>query len=713
MVSNQKKNRSGGRLNSAIFSIVAVALTGVIWILGWLPPMERTTGDLLIRASTSGDASEVPVVAILIDDKAVERYGPLPWSRDRIAKIVVSVAASGASGIALDLILAEATDSEADQALAEALVRVPVAIAAAFDRDGAWLLPCEALGGASDAAHAYGEVGPDGVVRTISATKQGHGLSLPALSLAAARFLKPELAIEPGAELRPEFQPAPQHIPHLSAASVLDGSYDPKEIAGRVVFVGISATGAGDQFVVPTGPRHAPVPGVLAHASATLSIAQDRLLRIPNPWWSLASALLLAIGIQLIRDRRGAFDLAAFATVSVGLVLLAMAAVRFSLLLIPVTSLLTVAVVSALLRETAESRSAWRESGHLLKAVLEHVGAKPSTVPRTAAGRLDALRRLQDRVLEEDATRRTLLAGMDEGVVLWDVNGEIVLANPAAERLWGGAPELSELTQSSDATEPLVLTRGPRHLAVGLTDLGSGHLAILRDISAERTLEKRRQEMQRLVSHELKTPLASIAGFGENLERYELSADEQRRVASLIRGEAQRLQEMVTVFLDLEQLGGGHWDGAIEAVDLGRLVATRLEVLDAAAGARQITIKPSIGDGCRVQAVPALLDRVVDNLVGNAVKYTLSGDTIEVDVSRSSNQVHLVVRDHGPGIPEDGLARVFDRFYRVPGTEVVGAGLGLALVREVVDWHGGCITIESEIGVGSAFTVSLPAIEEV
>ena len=713
MVSNHKKNRSGGRLNSAIFSVAAVALTGVIWILGWLPPMERTTGDLLVRASTSGDASEVPVVVILIDDKAVERYGPLPWSRGRIAKIVISVAASGASGIALDLILADATDSEADQALAEALVRVPVAIAAAFDRDGAWLLPCEALGGASDAAHAYGEVGPDGVVRTISATKQGHGLSLPALSLAAARFLKPELAIEPGAELRPEFQPAPQHIPYLSAASVLDGSYDPKEIAGRVVFVGISATGAGDQFVVPTGPRHAPVPGVLAHASATLSIAQGRLLRIPNPWWSLATALFLAIGIQLIRDRRGAFDLAAFATVSVGLVLLAMVAVRFSLLLIPVTSLLTVAVVSALLRETAESRSAWRESGYLLKAVLEHVGAKPSTVPRTAAGRLDALRRLQDRVLEEDATRRTLLADMDEGVVLWDVNGEIVLANPAAERLWGGAPELSELTQSSDATEPLVLTRGPRHLAVGLTDLGSGHLAILRDISAERTLEKRRQEMQRLVSHELKTPLASIAGFGENLERYELSADEQRRVASLIRGEAQRLQEMVTVFLDLEQLGGGRWDGAIEAVDLGRLVATRLEVLDAAAGARQITIKPSIGDCCRVQAVPALLDRVVDNLVGNAVKYTLSGDTIEVDVSRSSNQVHLVVRDHGPGIPEDGLARVFDRFYRVPGTEVVGAGLGLALVREVVDWHGGCITIESEIGAGSTFTVSLPAIEEV
>ena len=162
----------------------------------------------------------------------------------------------------------------------------------------------------------------------------------------------------------------------------------------------------------------------------------------PVRGWSLAAALLLAVGIQLIRDRRGAFDLVAFAAVAAGLVLLAMVAVRFSLLLIPVTSLLTVAVVSALLRETAESRSARRESGRLLNAVLEHVGATPSTVPRTAAGRLDALRRLQDRVLEEDATRRALLADMDEGVILWDRQGKILLANPAAERLWGGAARI-------------------------------------------------------------------------------------------------------------------------------------------------------------------------------------------------------------------------------------------------------------------------------
>jgi signal transduction histidine kinase len=301
---------------------------------------------------------------------------------------------------------------------------------------------------------------------------------------------------------------------------------------------------------------------------------------------------------------------------------------------------------------------------------------------------------------------------MDEGVVLWDSNGEVALANPAAKRLWDGPFDIDQVSPTQEVAGPVAVERGSRQIAVTLTDLGRGHLAILRDITAERTLEQKRREMQRLVSHELKTPLSSIAGFGENLERYDLDGEEQRRVASLIRGEAQRLQEMVTVFLDLERLGGGHWDGATETVDLGRLVDSRLEVLEAAAASKDVGIARSLADGCRARAVPSLLDRVVDNLVGNAIKYTDAGDVIEVAVAPTGDAVRLTVRDHGPGIPDDGMVRLFDRFYRVPGVKGTGAGLGLALVKEVVDWHGGCIEIDSEIGAGSTFTVVLPAMRE-
>ena len=451
---------------------------------------------------------------------------------------------------------------------------------------------------------------------------------------------------------------------------------------------------------------------MLAHASAAVSIAHGRLIRVPGRGWGLVVAFVLSFSVQLFRDRRGEFDLAVFAGLVAGIILIAITSLRFGLVLIPVTSMLTAVVLSALLRETVESRAARRESGRLLQAMLEHIGGSPFPVPRTAAGRLDALRRLQDRVLEDDARRQALLDGMGEGVVLWNTDGEVVLSNPAAERLWGGLPTLREISSEPDSADTLLLTRGLRQLAIGLTDLGSGHLAIIRDVTAEHTLERRRRDMQRLVSHELKTPLASIAGFGESLERYQLDGDEQRRVASLIRGEAQRLQEMVTVFLDLERLGGGHWEGDTEVVDVGRRVAFRLEVLDAAARAKNITVAASLSEGCHTRAVPALLDRVVDNLLGNAIKYTRPGDEIEVEVSRFGDDISLVVRDHGPGIPHDGIARVFDRFYRVPGTVGAGAGLGLALVKEVVDWHGGCITVDSETGVGSTFVVSLPALEE-
>jgi signal transduction histidine kinase len=708
MAVSDRSPRSTEWIRSALVSVAAVAVTGVAWLLGWLPPMERVTGDFLLRTSTTESGRDPQVIAVLIDDLAVDRLGPLPWPRDRLADLIAAVHDSGATGVAIDLILSDASTVEADRALAEALAGSPKVLAAAFDKDGKWLLPIPALGGAASAAHAYGEVGPDGVVRTVAATKQAHGLSLPALSLAAARLVMPEIAIEAGVEIRPEFRPAPQSLPILSAARILDGSFDRNEISGRLVFIGLSATGAGDQFVVPTGPRHAPVPGVVAHASAATSIIHGRLLRVLDFWWTLAAAVILSFGVQVIRNRRGAFDIASFMGLAVGLVLIASAAVRFGLLLMPATTLLTAAVMSALLREAIESRSARLESGRLLQALLEHVGATRSAVPRTAHTRLGALRRLQERVLEEDATRRALLTGMDEGVVLWNAAGEVVLANPAAERLWGSLAELGELASGPVTPDPLVVPRGGRQLAVGLTDLERGRLAIIRDISAEHALERRRQEMQRLVSHELKTPLASIAGFGEALERYELSADEQRRVAALIRGEAGRLQEMVTVFLDLERLGGGHWVGSTDEVDFGRLVTSRLEVLEAAANARGLELRASIEDDCKVHGVPALLDRVVDNLVGNAIKYSAEDTWVDIGVEREGENIVMRVRDCGPGIPEQHRQRIFDRFYRIPGSPGAGAGLGLALAKEVVDWHGGCIEMESEIGAGSTLMVRLP-----
>jgi signal transduction histidine kinase len=701
------------RWRDAGLAVIASLLTAAIWLVGWLPAVERTAGDLLLRLPTTAPSPPPRIAAILIDDEAVTRFGPLPWPRHRLARVVEAVVNSGARSVVLDLILSETTGEETDRALAAALRNQNRVLAAAFDSEGSWLFPLDVFGGPSVAAHAYGEVGPDGVVRTFAATKQAHGYSIPALSLAAARTIRPELSIAPGSVLRPSFRPGPLQIETHSAAEAIDGKIRHEEIAGRIVFLGISATGAGDQFVVPTGPSHAPVPGVLAHASAAASILGNRLLRTPEPFWTALVGFLLAYAVQILRSRRGALDLIPLTSLFAIVGLLCVGALRFGNLLIPAATLGSVMVVSVLAREAVESQFARHESGVLLQSLLSHLGVPAQDrFPHTASRRLAALQRLQDRVLEEDAARQALLIGMKEGVVLWTHKGEVLEANPAAHRLWGGPPSLDEVVTATDESGNGEIHRGDIEIALTLSDLGTERLALLRDITAEKDLERRRREMQRLVSHELKTPLASIAGFGETLERYQLSGDEQQRVASLIRSEAGRLQEMVTVFLDLERLGSGQWKGDEEIIELGPLARSRIEVLTAAAEARGQTIKTSLKDGCTIRGVPALLERVVDNLIGNALKYSSDGDTVDVGVRHTENGVILEVRDQGQGIAPEAQPHLFERFYRAPGTEGAGAGLGLSLVKEVVDWHGGCISVESERGVGSVFTVDLPTLAE-
>jgi len=700
--------------SEVILALVATAVVAALWLTGWLPAVERSTGDLLLRTPGLRYQPEPPIVAILIDDEAVAQFGALPWPRDRLARLAATVSNRGARAVVFDLILSEPADAAGDLALADALADIPHVVGAALGNGDRWLLPLEVFGGADAAAHVYGEVGPDGVVRTIAATKQAGGLSLPALSLAAARRLQPQIAVTVGVELRPEFQPPPQDIRSFSASAALEGELPENAIRNHIVFVGISAAGAGDQFVVPTGPRHAPVPGVLAHASAAASILSSRLIHRPGNLWIAIVAFVLALAVQWLRSRRGRFDLGRFAVLFAGLGAISVIALHAGLVLVPLATLITVIVVSALLREAVESRAARRESGRLLQSLLEHIGAHlDDRAPQTASRRLEALQRLQDSVLREDATRRALLAGMEEGVALWGADGAVLVVNPAAEKLWDRRPRLAEIEAVLDpATGEGALKRAGRELSLHTSPLEGGLLAIIRDVTAERELERHRREMQRLVSHELKTPLASISGFGETLERYELTGDEQRRVASLIRGEAGRLQEMVTVFLDLERLGAGHWEGEAEIVDFGDLVRRRLQILAAVADARGQSLAPSLADGCRVRGVPALLDRVVDNLVGNAIKYSVDGDAIEITVRANDERIVFEVNDHGPGIPADEIPRLSERFYRVPGAAESGAGLGLALVDEIATWHGGCIDIESEIGAGSTFTVDLPVAGE-
>ena len=233
--------------------------------------------------------------------------------------------------------------------------------------------------------------------------------------------------------------------------------------------------------------------------------------------------------------------------------------------------------------------------------------------------------------------------------------------------------------------------------------------ASLEDI-ATRLAQQRAHELEskRLLAHELKTPLASMRGLTQLLSGFALTDGERRRVAVLLEAEAGKLQTMVEALLDLERLPLRDFHASTSVIDLSALVGDRVEVLRAGAD-RPIHL--SAVPGLFVRADAMLLERVIDNLVGNALKYTKPA--VDVRVHATNGAVVLEVEDRGEGIAPADRERIFQRFVRgstAGGTE--GLGLGLALVTEVAKWHGGSVVALAAPQRGALFRVTLPGVSE-
>ncbi len=687
-----------------IVALAATLLACGAWLAGPLRALERPAGDLLLRAPRPGGAVDPGVVAVLVDEDALESLGPWPWPRHRLAALVERIRDLGARRVVVDLLLDAPGGKNGDALLGRALARGPSVLAVALDRRGRWILPPPPLRKAARMAHAHAEVASDGVVRSVTVSKQGGGLALPALAVAAAGA---EGAFRPGQLLWPGFGTPPRDIPQVSARDLLgSGSGDLPELGGKVVLVGASAAGIGDRWVVPTGSR-TPVPGVLVHASITASVLAGDILRRPGLPAAALAGLLLALGLQAARSRAGALRAVHLAGGAAALMLAALALLWWGHVLLPVATVASAGILSVIAREAGESLRVRREVGRMLDAVLMEAEAPGDLLPEDGGDRLTRLRKLQERLRRDRDLRRALLEGLAEGVVLWSPEGGPVLANTAAVHLWGGVPRrgdpgLEDLEEGAG----IRMERHGRSLHLEVRSLPVGDLLTLRDVTAQEELERRRREVHRLVSHELKTPLASISGFAEMIERYELSGEELDRVASLIRRESGRLIGMVTAYLDLERLEAGTWEDERRPLDLVPLVRRRLEVLRAAA--RDSRIELENAGPAPVEGVPTLLERVVDNLVGNALKHSPDGAPVTVSLRATGGLVVLSVRDRGPGIPPEARQRLFERFFRVPGDPAPGSGLGLALVREVVRWHGGRVEAANAPGGGAVLTVHLP-----
>jgi len=359
----------------------------------------------------------------------------------------------------------------------------------------------------------------------------------------------------------------------------------------------------------------------------------------------------------------------------------------------------------------------------------------------------DLLRTAEIRRASTMARQRALLDATIDGICLTDVDGNILIVNEplvrmslelgmpatgtATERLLHIADKLAEperyrtrmleIANSPDqATTDEFELQGTGRVFRGYTSPVKdrrgrpvGRIWTLREVTADKELERMRDAFVATVSHELRTPLTSISGFIEMLQEEEHGLGETGRMyLDVIRRSTERLHQLVEDLLLVAQIEARRVDLRREPVDLMALVERQVDGVRPWASEKNVHVDIDAHDVPTILGDERRIGQVVDNLLSNAVKFSRDGGSVRVEVRGEDGVARIVVSDTGIGIPADEQGHVFSRFFRARAASelaVPGTGLGLAITRALVDQHGGSIDLESREGEGTRVTVMLPA----
>jgi signal transduction histidine kinase len=342
-----------------------------------------------------------------------------------------------------------------------------------------------------------------------------------------------------------------------------------------------------------------------------------------------------------------------------------------------------------------------------------------------------AERRLRTAIAEERAKLEAIIRGASDAIFVTNEGGQVLLMNPAAEQAfdvkagtWVDRPLKSVikdadllalwrtcLTDGDFCSDEIPLADG-RTLYAQLTPVaGVGQMAIMRDITHLKELDRMKSEFVSTVSHDLASPLQAIQIMAELIPKLGPVNQAQRDAVDDITRMVAKTATLVHDLLDLGKIEAGV-EMEMESCQLATVINEAVEVLKERAKAKEIVLQITLPRALPlVIGNPIRLGQVVTNFVGNAIKFTPDGGTVTILAWETEGEVAVEVGDTGIGIAPEDQAHIFDKFYRVQSTQVSGiegTGLGLAIVKSIVEGHGGRVWVESELGQGSNFGFALP-----
>jgi PAS domain S-box-containing protein len=336
---------------------------------------------------------------------------------------------------------------------------------------------------------------------------------------------------------------------------------------------------------------------------------------------------------------------------------------------------------------------------------------------------------LQQRV-DELQKLDTIVEHLEDGVIILDEKSNLLLINPAARRAFGlwhdddvkGKP-ITEILPHPDLkilldetlNNPIprneITFEDGRVLSAQCTPIPRIGMAVtMQDITYLKQIDRLKNEFVHTVSHDLRSPLTAILGYVDLLDRVGPVNEQQREFIHRVQNSVQSITSLVNDLLELGRIEAG-FDSQKEVVPLEGIIRYTLETLGLQISEKKLNFHLNLPtDIPQLRGNPIRLRQMLDNLIGNAIKYTQEGGEITIEMEVQNDQVILHIRDNGPGIPPVDQPHIFEKFYRASNVPkgVGGSGLGLAIVKSIVDNHEGRIWVDSLLGQGSSFTVVLP-----
>ncbi|MFR6022341.1 MAG: sensor histidine kinase [Clostridia bacterium] len=370
--------------------------------------------------------------------------------------------------------------------------------------------------------------------------------------------------------------------------------------------------------------------------------------------------------------------------------------------------------------------------------IISKVLSKYVIYPKNKFIKSDEKTELKDKLSEVSTKKNqieTILLHMTDGIIAFNMSGEIILINPAAKKFLSISPEDNTFNdifkkfeidinmekiiylESWTSTEKRFQV-DDRYVKVFFApfkneeDRPDGVIAVIQDITEHVKLDNMQKELVADVSHELKTPITSIMGYADTLLEGGYDEETQQKFLNVIASESRRMARLVTDLLTLSRYDSNKKKTQKEAFDLGELVKKCQEKLAIEIKKKNHTVNCFVtADVPLVYADKDDIERVVLNIMTNSIKYTQDGGEIKIYVGFVYNDAYIKIFDNGIGIPEEDLSRIFERFYRVDKArtrEMGGTGLGLSIAKEILDKNGGSIDIKSKVGEGTEVVIRIP-----